>query len=224
MPGGRLPAEDSTAPPPMPPRLISLLTWRWSPGVLIGHGAARAQANLPEPLVLDDAHPVVKVWSALRLLRDPAGRLTVADAAARIAHFQAMPSPVGSLGPRRDGLWMHQPLRTAGRDGRWMPDIDHPVLNEVQVCLLTLGHGQALPRLGSTQPFASRPMPRRSPALTLSLQPGRHRELLLRVKTECVMVLPITLIKRSGPRPCAEKAGTARPKRGIWSRWRRPTR
>jgi diguanylate cyclase (GGDEF)-like protein len=167
----------------------------WVLGFLIGHGVAHAQARIQDPLLLDDAHPVVGLWPALRMLSDPAGTLTVGEAAARAEQFQAMPSPVGSMGPRRDVLWLYLPLQVAAGDGRWVLDIDYPALNEVQVFLLVQGHWQVLPRLGSTQPFGSRPMPTRSHALSLQLLPGHRHELMLRVKTDSAMVLPITLNK-----------------------------
>jgi diguanylate cyclase (GGDEF)-like protein len=92
-------------------------------------------------------------------------------------------------------VWLHVPLQVVSGDGRWVLDVNYPVLNDIQVHLLSQGRLQTLQRLGSSQPFEKRPMSTRSHALTLELQSGQAYALLLRVQTHSAMVLPLTLNK-----------------------------
>jgi diguanylate cyclase len=162
-------------------------------GVSLGFAGERTGAALP--LVLTDGRPVIDAWPALRMLSDPDGNLSAADAFGRIDQFQPVQAPAGNLGPRRDIVWLQLPVTVADGDGRWLLDIDYPPLNDVLVYLVHHGQLRTLARLGSAQPFAERPLPTRSHTLALPLQTGQDYQLLLRVQTASAMVLPITLNK-----------------------------
>ena len=152
---------------------------------------------LPAPLelVLDDAHPQVMAWPAVTVRGDPSHALTLDDIRREPRAFEAPSGPEGNLGPRRDTVWLHLPLRVAGGDGRWIFDLDYPSIQEAELYLLEAGQQVLKLRLGSAQPFTERPMPSRSLAAMLSLSPGHRYELFLRVRTPSTLVLPIALLK-----------------------------
>ena len=156
-----------------------------------GWGGAVAQ---PAPaLVLDAAQPEVDLWPTLRILSDPGRQLDLAAVRQRLADFRPHGGPHANLGPRRDVVWLHLPLQVAGGDGRWVLDINYPVLNQADVYLLRGDQLVQQARLGARQPYASRPMPGRTHTLALDLPPGQPHALLLRIETESAMVLPIAL-------------------------------
>lgn len=179
------------------PRLLRLLQ-RWALacvlGLVLGALATRAQAAAPG-LVLDDAQAEVAAWPWLGLLVDAGQTLTLDQVRQRVADFHPPDGPEANLGPRREAIWLRLPLQVAGGDGQWVLDIAYPVLNQADVYLVSDGRLVLQRRLGSAQPFAQRPMPSRTHALALNLPPGPVHELYLRVLTQSVMVLPITLSK-----------------------------
>ena len=170
---------------------------RWLAGclllALLAGGTARAAA---EPLLLQDGTPIHDVWPVVAVLADPSRTLSVQDALAQASRFEPHAGTRGTLGVRKDAVWLRIPVMAAPTsDGIWVLDIDYPVLNRVEVYLTTGGYVSQQATLGNLQAFSQRPLRSRSHALALQMQPGRHYDLLLRVETRGAMVLPITLSK-----------------------------
>lgn len=168
-------------------RLVGLLLI----GLLL---AGRAGAA---PLLLDDGQRRVELWPAVTVLADADKQWTLAQARAAQHRFAPPTTARNTLGHRRDAVWLRIPLQAAAdSDGRWVLDLDYAVLNRVDVHLLD-AQGQVLQqgRLGNLQPAASRPLPSRSHAMELRLQPGAQHELWLRVETLGGMIVPLTLSK-----------------------------
>lgn len=166
-----------------------LTVWLWALGGLLPATAAG--------LALDDLHPEVNVWPAVTVLSDPGKRMTVADARQRVAEFSAPTTAASTLGHRRDAVWLRVPLSVAATsDGRWVFDVDYAVLNRMDIYLFS-ADGRVLQqaRVGNTQLSSERPMPSRSHAVELNLQPGQTHELWLRVETLGGMIVPMTLSK-----------------------------
>ena len=198
-----------------PPAMTTLLLWL--PSLLLRHLPARvrqgrrgglrcvlaalllclgsAAAHALPALVLDDAQPSVKAWPAITVLTDPGGRLTLDDLRPRLHDFLVPSGPEGNLGRQADPVWLHLPVQVAQGDGRWVLDIDYPLLKRIDVYVLRAGRTVTHAVLGSGLPFDQRPMRTRSHALALALEPGQSYELLLRVATSSAMVLPIHLSK-----------------------------
>ncbi|GCL65732.1 diguanylate cyclase [Pseudaquabacterium pictum] len=153
----------------------------------------QARADAPAPLLLDSADGEVDAWPAVRLLSDPGGALQLEAVRQQLDRFTPPAGPHANLGPRRDVVWLHLPLQATGGDGRWVLDIAYPVLNQADVYLLRGGEVVQQARLGALLPFAQRPLPSRTHTLGLALAPGERHDLLLRVRTESAMVLPISL-------------------------------
>lgn len=161
-----------------------LALWLWGAGVL-------AQ---PAPLQLQAGRPATDLWQALQMLPDPEQRHTAQDLLQGKAAFGPMPPTLGTLGVRAEPVWLRLPLELAGTaPGRWVLDIDYAPLQRIDLVLASKGRIVQQAALGSHVPFAQRPLPTRSHAVELELQPGTPYELLLRVQTQGAMVLPLSL-------------------------------
>jgi len=146
-------------------------------------------------LTLSDTAGRVEAWSAVRMLPDggrPAS--TVEEARAQLDRFVPPSGAVGTLGLRREAVWLHLPLQVApDSEGRWVLDLGYAVLNRVEVWLEVSGRAPQHWVLGNEVPRAERPLDSRTPALVLDLPPGTKAELLLHVQSAGALILPLTL-------------------------------
>lgn len=157
--------------------------------------AFMSQVRAGDALRLDDSQAVVQAWSTISLLSDPSKTLDAAEALARLDQFQKPTGPASTLGLRRDAVWLRLPVEVpAGISGRWVLEIDYPVLNRIDVHVAS-EDGRLLQhaRLGNLQPYSQRPILSRSHALGLDLAPGARYEVLLRIETLGAMIVPISL-------------------------------
>ena len=179
-------------------RFAILGHWLLLAALLAGLGAAApACAASTAPLALDDASPLIQAWPAVTVLSDPGKQLTLTEVRAAAAQFAAPTTASATLGHRKDAVWLRLPLAvSASSDGRWLLDIDYPLLNRIDVYLVDAG-GQLVQQalLGNQQPFQQRPVRSRSHALELLLTPAASYELWLRIETLGGMIVPITLNK-----------------------------
>ncbi len=154
-------------------------------------------ATATQSLVLDDARARIDAWPAVTVLGDPGKQMTLDDARAQRARFAPPTTAPGTLGHRRDAVWLRLPLEVAaGSDGRWVLDLEYAVLNRIDLYLLDAdGRLVRQARLGNLQPNAQRPLPSRSHAIELALQPGARYEAWLRIETLGGMIVPLTLSK-----------------------------
>ena len=66
--------------------------------------------------------------------------MSLAEVLAARDRFMPAHDGDGTLGLRKEAVWLHVPLVVAaGSDGRWVLDIDYAVLNRVDVYLLYRG-------------------------------------------------------------------------------------
>jgi len=150
------------------------------------------------PLLLDDSQPSVDAWPSVTVLADPARELTAAAALARLDKFTAPVSAHSAMGFHKDAIWLRVPLQVAAAsDGKWILDIDYPLLNRVDVWLAREGAPERevmhAGTMGNLQPFAGRPLMSRAPAVALDLTPGARHELLIRIDSVNSLILPIRL-------------------------------
>ena len=156
-------------------------------------GCASVQAQ-PAPLQLQAQQPAAGLWQALQMLPDPEQRYTAQDLLQGGPAFGPMPPTQGTLGVRAEPVWLRLPLElAASAPDRWVLDIDYAPLQRIDLVLASGGRIVQQAALGSHVPFAQRPLPTRSHAVGLDLQPGVAYELLLRVQTQGAMVLPLRL-------------------------------
>ena len=176
-------------------QIQTLLRWLalWAAaGLLLAGAPAWAQ---PQPLRLEDGRPEVQAWPHLRTLVDSGGALTLEMAQRRLADFEVPDVPEANLGPQPGPVWLHLPLQATGGDGHWVLQIDYPPLNRVDLTVLRDGQPVQQHRLGNALPFSARPLPSRTHAVVLALEPGVRYDVLMRVETASAMLVPISLMK-----------------------------
>ncbi|MCB1997835.1 MAG: GGDEF domain-containing protein [Burkholderiaceae bacterium] len=158
-------------------------------------GWAGAQPVSGGALQLRDAVGRIDAWPALRMLPDTAPTATTAEAAwAQIDRFVAPSGAAGTLGLRRDAVWLHLPLQVApDSEGRWVLDLGYAVLNRVDVWLQVPGRAPQHWVIGNEVPRADRPLDSRTPAVVLDLPAGSSAALLLRVRSAGALILPMAL-------------------------------
>ena len=167
--------------------------WRVAAVLALWLGCASVQAQ-PAPLQLQAQQPAAGLWQALQMLPDPEQRYTAQELLQGGPAFGPMPPTQGTLGVRAEPVWLRLPLElAASAPGRWVLDIDYAPLQRIDLVLASGGRIVQQAALGSHVPFAQRPLPTRSHAVELDLQPGVAYELLLRVQTQGAMVLPLRL-------------------------------
>ena len=167
--------------------------WRVAAVLALWLGCASVQAQ-PAPLQLQAQQPAAGLWQALQMLPDPEQRYTAQELLQGGPAFGPMPPTQGTLGVRAEPVWLRIPLElAASAPGRWVLDIDYAPLQRIDLVLASGGRIVQQAALGSHVPFAQRPLPTRSHAVELDLQPGVAYELLLRVQTQGAMVLPLRL-------------------------------
>lgn len=153
-----------------------------------------AHASGQRPLVLPaDAQPV-NAWSMATLLPDASSQWGVEDVLRRLPDFTEPPSRGGSLGVRKEAIWLRIPLMSPVASGNeWIVSIGFAVLNEVDIYLTTQGQVVQHAALGNLRPYSERPLRGRTPAMALDLAANTPYELLIRVRTSGAMIVPITL-------------------------------
>ena len=167
--------------------------WRVAAVLALWLGCASVQAQ-PAPLQLQAQQPAAGLWQALQMLPDPEQRYTAQELLQGGPAFGPMPPTQGTLGVRAEPVWLRLPLElAASAPDRWVLDIDYAPLQRIDLVLASGGRIVQQAALGSHVPFAQRPLPTRSHAVELDLQPGVAYELLLRVQTQGAMVLPLRL-------------------------------
>jgi diguanylate cyclase (GGDEF)-like protein len=174
---------------------IEGLLWSLVLCLLLGWPAARAQPAAPATPTVQVGEGLrnsVDLWPAVRVLADPEHALDASTAWQRRADFQAPSVPRANFGIERATLWLHASVETVGADPRWILDIAYPALNEAIVYRLQDGVPVQIAHLGNLQDIDARPLPTRTHAAILQLEPGRH-EFLVRVRTNSTMVVPLTL-------------------------------
>ncbi len=134
------------------------------------------------------------LWPAVRVLKDPDGRLTWSSALSKTRDFESPRVPEANFGVEPSVVWLHVPLRaTAEGQGTWVLNLGYAPLTHVDVHWVRDGRLVRHAHLGSAQAFTSRPLPTRTPSVALTLEAGEQQDLLLRVATTSSMVLPLSL-------------------------------
>ena len=143
-------------------------------------------------LVLDE-RVAVPAWPAVTLLADPAGSERAEQLARQPQRFERPDGTPGNLGRRDEVVWLRIPVSVPGKAPvQRVLEIDYPPLNAIQLHVVRKGEVVAQLALGNELPRSERPLPARTHAATLTLEPG-DSELLVRVQTLSSLVLPITL-------------------------------
>jgi diguanylate cyclase (GGDEF)-like protein len=153
-----------------------------------------AAASAPT-LVLDEQTRRVDAWPVATVLEDPNLSWDVNDAMQRLDQFHTPSTPHANLGVRRDAVWMRIPVTLrSGAPTQWIIDVDYPLMNRVDLYVVSGGAIGPMVAMGNEVPFRERPLASRTHAAPLTLEAGRDTILLLRLETRGSMVVPIALL------------------------------
>ncbi len=149
-------------------------------------------------IVLDDSIPVVQAWPSVEILGDPGKKLGIDDILLLKDQFKKPETAYGTLGMRKDAVWLHIPVSTSLKsNGLWVLDINYPVINRVDIYVTSDNNIIATTTLGNLQDRNQRPIKSRSLTYGLKLKSGVDYHLFLRIENVGGMILPITLSKPS---------------------------
>ncbi len=133
-------------------------------------------------------------WANVTILADPTGSLALSDVIRRAGDFRSPQSPRSNLGDRPGVTWLRVPVVVSrDEDDRWVMDIDSPALEHVDIYLVANAAVVRHFALGSAVPFTQRPIPTRSHAVLMTLEPGRPYEVIVRV-TATKLIVPISFL------------------------------
>ena len=158
-----------------------------------------AAAEMASPaLILKDQQALVEAWPAVTILSDPDKKFSLPEVLAMQEHFALPQSAYGTLGLRKDVVWLRIPVTVSTQsDGLWALDINYAVLNRIDVYLTADEKIIQQNTLGNLQPRTQKTINGRTHSLGLKLRPGMHYTLFLRVENIGAMILPITFNKPS---------------------------
>lgn len=160
---------------------------------VVSPGRVNAAGGI-DPLRLVDDRGRIDAWPVVSVLFDPSRRLTIRDVVAAFDRFERPLKAHATLGISSDPVWVHVPVQVDERSGgHWVLDVDYSPLEAVDMYALADGEVIHHAALGSSRPFASRPLQSRTYAMPLELQPGRRYDLVIRAESDGTLILPITL-------------------------------
>ena len=147
-------------------------------------------------LLLQDFNPLVQAWPAVTVLSDPDKKLSLQQVLTMQAEFKTPQSAYGTLGLRKDAVWLHIPFDVSAQSsGQWVMDIDYAVINRIDAYLVADGKIIKEAKMGNLVPRAERPVDARAHAIALVLKPGQRYDIFLRLENIGSMILPITFSK-----------------------------
>ena len=179
------------------PRSFFKLCFLSAVGIFLSFWSAMASAQI-ESIFLDDQTPMVRAWPIVKILADPQKTLEIAEVLQLKDKFEAPKTAYETLGMRTDAVWLRIPFSVSPEsNGLWVFDAAYPVINSLEIYLVSNNTVVENKTLGNLQPRASRPLNSRTLSYGLRLKPGTNYELYLRVENTGAMILPITLSKIS---------------------------
>ena len=167
--------------------------------ILVG-AISPSKAQSPPHAILDNSTDSIDLWSYLTLLSDPHNALTLSDVLEKKDQFKVPDSPYANLGLRQGTVWLSTDIELPNDAPlNWWLSIDFVHLDEID--LYVLDRDQVLQRLSfrERQAFALAHSAFHQPAFRLTLKPGRHYTLMIRVRkyVNSAMLMPISL-ERTG--------------------------
>jgi hypothetical protein len=189
------------------PALLPVLTvlpvllralWALLLGTLVSAGSVAAQAqSFPPPLNVATLQDRAELLPHSAYLRDPSGQLTAAAVAApaAAADFVAPGATVPNLGITRDAVWVRLTLTNPSTEPR--PVVLH--VDAPGTAFLDLyrapASAAATPEFstGARRAYETRPIPGRTFALPLAVPPGGATDYYLRLESDLLLRLNMTL-------------------------------
>lgn len=151
-----------------------------------------APAPPADPLTISGSG--VDLWPAVTVLPDPTDALGIADVLARVADFKRPSQPYSNFGPARHTLWVRASMRVpAGGPPDWWFTANYAPLDRIDLHVVQDGRVLSHQVLGDHLRQSERPLPGRTHVAAVSLPPGQVVELLVRVRSTGVLLLPLSL-------------------------------
>ncbi|HWT16893.1 MAG TPA: diguanylate cyclase [Patescibacteria group bacterium] len=131
----------------------------------------------------------VRLAREVTVLRDPGGRLDLADAIAADGFVRPSDHPDLSFGYLHDVLWLKLPVRSrADREQTWRIEFEYATVDRIDFHEVS-GAGVAHQQSGDRMRFSERSYTHRNPVFTLRLRPNEERVLYLRAQSRGTMTL-----------------------------------
>jgi len=166
--------------------------------------ALTARAQAPAAALLLDAQPdeVSLAHGELSWLRDPGGKLSLAEVQTRAASFRPVQENF-TIGFTDDIYWLRLPLQAQAAPADWWLDLRPPSLDDIKLYLVRPDGSIYQRHTGALQPLSSRDANYGNFLLRLSLPQGQST-VYLRLRTSSSMSV-IARLQRVGSFPVAEK-------------------
>jgi len=157
--------------------------------------SAGAQTS-PAPIVLDDRVPSVDVWPQVQIWADADKDAGIERILRDPPVFETPATAARTLGLRDDAVWLRIPFSVSNNSsGLWVLDINYPVINRIDVFVVSGGQVVSRDLIGNLVPPSERKVRARTLSLGLTLTPSTDYVMYLRVQNTGAMILPITLSK-----------------------------
>jgi diguanylate cyclase (GGDEF)-like protein len=163
-------------------------------GLLIGVAAARADAP-SAALVIDAGEEYYEPREALSYWHgEDADDVALARAALERGAFAPVPRWPPTFGFARGAYWFHLRVRNSSHpDGNWLLVLTYPLLDHADLHVLGPAGAQSEQSGGDRVPFAQRALDDRFPTYRLPLTRGAELDLLLHVRSESSVQVPLAV-------------------------------
>lgn len=159
---------------------------------LAGGRLLAAPGGSPGPLAVTGSG--VDLWPALTVLADPTHALELADVLPRAADFMPPSVPYSNFGPAHHTLWVRASVRVPdGGPPEWWFTANYAPLDRIDLHVVQDGRVLSHHVLGDHLRQSERPVAGRIHLAPLSLPPGQTVELLVRVRSTGILLLPLSL-------------------------------
>lgn len=154
---------------------------------LIGHASGG-------PVAVTSGQTRIELGPQLQYLRDPDGKFSLNDLIHQPAPWQPARGQAVNFGIDRSDWWFRTDIHNQAAQARdFLLEIAYPTLDHVEVIVLDDGNISEHYTLGDHQPFSMRPVEHHYFVMPLSWPADTTRTLLVHVRTNGVVQLPITL-------------------------------
>lgn len=184
------------------PSFLCRLLTGLAAGLLAGWAAAA-------PLELQGDEANLRLGPQVDVLRDPDGRLGLAEVMAADGFAPAHDHPDLSFGYTADVLWLRLPVVSrAPRTQAWRIEFEYATVDRIEVYAVS-DRGMDRQRSGDRMRFAERSYAHRNPVFALQLDPGESRTLYVRAESLGTMTLSSALWSETRFRAHSEAQYTA---------------
>lgn len=156
--------------------------------------ASHLQKTPERTLKLYDAATAEQIWHYGQYFNDVSDSHTITRILQQPNIFQKPEQPYAAFGMRKNPIWLKIPI-TPTDDSAWIVDINYPTLNKVDYYLVKDKQIIAQQKLGTHRDYYDSFLSNRSYAMYLNMQANKNYTLYVRVESENVLILPLSIKK-----------------------------